>query len=338
MVEISRRAFVGRAAAAGIASVNILTRRAEAADIRLKFANDVPFDHPLSFHCRAANKRILDESGGKIDIRMFTDGRLGNNQLLLRKLRAGAIEFLTLSPSTLATLVPVAAISGIGFAFKDYEAVWSALDGGLGALVRAAIGKTGLHVFDKIWDNGYRQITGGPRAITAPEDLQHFKIRVPGDPLRTSLFQALGAEPAKIEPVEVYAALHDASVDGEESPIGDIVTAKLWEVQKYCSLTNHSWDGFWLLGNAAAWSNLAPKQQEIIVRNFDRAAVAYRSDLAKLTAEATADLEANGMVFNQTDWKPFRAALAKAGFYAAWKAKFDGKAWAELEKYSGRLG
>src|SRR5436189_6066561 len=144
----------------------------------------------------------------------------------------------------LPTLVPAASINGIGFAFPDYDTVWKAMDGGLGAHVRGEIGKAGLVVMDKIWDNGFRQTTSSTRPINAPDDLKGFKIRVPVSPLWTSLFQSLGAAPAGINFSEVYTALQTHIVDGQENPLTLISLAKLFEVQKYASMTNHMWDGY----------------------------------------------------------------------------------------------
>ena len=335
MPKMSRRTFL---ATAGVAGAAIVTRRADAAEFTLKFGNNVQDVHPLSVHAKAAIEKIREETSGRVEIRLFNNSQLGNDQDMLSQLRAGALEFQTLSPLILATLVPVASINGIGFAVKDYASVWSAMDGDLGSLVRAAIGQAGLHVFDKIWDNGYRQITSSTKPIATPEDLKHFKIRVPAGPLWTSMFQGFGAAPANINFNEVYSALQTHLVEGEENPLGTIAAAKLYEVQKFCSMTGHMWDGFWLLANQAAWARLPPDVQEVIARNFEAAAIANRAAMAALNTSVADDLKAKGMVFNQPDLKPFRAALVKAGFYTEWKAKFGPEAWAVLEHYSGPLG
>jgi tripartite ATP-independent transporter DctP family solute receptor len=336
MSQISRRSFLGHSA--GIVGLGLLTRRARAAEFTLKFGTNQPDAHPLSIHAEAAIDRIREDSGGRVEIKLFTNSLLGNDQDMLSQLRAGALEFQLLSPLILATLVPLASINGIGFAFPDYGAVWSAMDGDLGAFVRTAIGRTGLHVFDKIWDNGYRQITSSSRAIETPQDLKHFKIRVPAGPLFTAMFQDFGAAPASINFNEVYSALQTHLVEGQENPLGVIAAAKLYEVQKYCSMTGHMWDGYWLLANAAAWRKLPPELQEIVAGNFEAAASAEREETARLNATVAGELEAKGMVLNRPDPAPFRAALADAGFYAEWQAKLGPEAWAVLEKYSGRLG
>jgi len=338
MGRVTRRKFLGTAAVASVASFGILTRRGAAAEFNFKFGTNVPDTHPLSVSAKATSDKIREETGGKVDIKVFSNSQLGNDQDMLSQLRAGALEFQLLSPLILATLVPMASINGVGFAFKDYDTVWAAMDGDLGALVRGAIGKVGLHVFDKIWDNGYRQITSSTHPIATPEDLKHFKIRIPAGPLWTSMFQAFGAAPANINFSETYSALQTHLVEGQENPLGLIDAAKLYEVQKYCSMTGHMWDGYWPLASGLVWQKLPADLQEIVARNFEAGAIANRAETAKLNASVEDELTAKGMVINKPDLAPFRAALIKAGFYPDWKNKFGAEAWAVLEKYAGPLG
>jgi tripartite ATP-independent transporter DctP family solute receptor len=256
---------------------------------------------------------------------------------MLSQLRTGAIDFFTLSGLILATLVPVASINGIGFAFKGYDQVWAAMDGDLGAHVRSVIAKSGLVAFERMWDNGYRQITASTHPINTPDDLKGFKIRVPVSPLWTSMFKAFGASPASINFSEVYSALQTRIVEGQENPVSLIQIAKLYEVQKYCSLTGHMWDGFWFLANGKSWAALPEELQEIVTRNINEAALEDRADLAKLNATVADDLKAKGMILNTPDPQPFRDALKKAGFYDEWRGKYGPEPWALLEKYTGSL-
>src|SRR4029450_9667741 len=105
--------------------------------------------------------------------------QLGSDTDMLSQLRAGGIEFMTLAGLILATLVPQAAISGIGFAFSDYATVWKAMDGDLGAYIRAQIAKANLGAMAGIFDTGFRQMTSSTKPINSPEDLKAFKMRVP---------------------------------------------------------------------------------------------------------------------------------------------------------------
>ena len=145
----------------------------------------------------------------------------------------------------------------------SYEAVWKALDGDLGAHVRKEIAKSNLVPMEKIWDNGFRQITSSIKPIQSADDLKGFKIRVPVSPLWTSMFKAFDSAPASINFNEVYSALQTKVVDGPEKPLAIIDTAKLNEVQKFCSITNHMWDGFWFLANKRAWERLPENMRTI---------------------------------------------------------------------------
>jgi len=336
-MRITRRSFVGSAAAAAAAGVCLPSGRSQAAEFTLKLANNNPVDHPMNIRCREMVERIRQEANGRLDIQIFPNNQLGGDTDMLSQVRTGGIDFFILSGLILATLVPVASINGIGFAFKDYDHVWAAMDGELGALVRGAIEKAGLHAFEKMWDNGYRQITSSTHPVNAPADLQGFKIRVPVSPLWTSMFKAFGASPASINFAEVYSALQTKVVEGQENPLTLIQIAKLFEVQKFCSLTSHMWDGYWMLANKRSWEALPKDLQEIVARNFAQGALDERADVAKLNASVQSALEKEGLVFNKPDTEPFRAALKKAGFYTEWRAKYGAEAWSVLEKYAGGL-
>ena len=244
---LARRALLSGAAALPL--VSIRTRPANAAEFSYKFANNAAATHPLVIRAQEAADRVLKATDGRVEIKVFPNSQLGSDTDTLGQLRSGAVEFFTLSGLILSTLVPVAAINGIGFAFRDYDQVWSAMDGKLGALVRAEITKRGLVAFDTMWDNGYRQMSSSSKAIRAPGDLDGFKMRVPPAPLWTGMFRAFGAAPTSINFNEVYSALQTHIVDGQENPLAIVDTAKLYEVQKYLSVTNHMWDGFWFLAN-----------------------------------------------------------------------------------------
>ena len=190
---------------------------------------------------------------------------------------------------------------------------------------------------DRIWDNGFRQITSSSKPINTPDDLKGFKIRVPVSPLWTSMFKAFDAAPASINFAEVYSALQTKVVEGQENPLAIIQTAKLYEVQKYCSLTNHMWDGFWFLANKKAWEKLPPDLRAIVAKHINAAGVAERADVAALNATVQKDLASKGMTFNDTSADAFRAQLRKAGFYAEWKGKFGDEGWAILERSVGKL-
>jgi tripartite ATP-independent transporter DctP family solute receptor len=212
------------------------------------------------------------------------------------------------------------------------------MDGDVGAYIRAQIAKVNLVALDKIWDNGFRQITTSTKPIVTPADLEGFKIRVPVSPMWTSMFKAFGSAPTSINASEMYTALQTKVVDGQENPFAVISNFKLHEVQKYCSITNHMWDGFWTLINKRAWDRLPPNIRDVVAKHLNAAAMAERADVAAANATLQQELAAKGIVFNTPNTAPFRDKLRSAGFYSEWKAKFGDEAWAVLEKHTGKLG
>ncbi len=311
--------------------------RAQQAQWSYKYANNLPDTHPMNVRAREMAAAIKEQTGGRFDLQIFPSSQLGSDTDTLNQIRSGGVEFFTLSGLILSTLVPAASINGLGFAFPSYDAVWKAMDGDLGAYVRAQIAKSGLVAMDKIWDNGFRQTTTSTKPIVMPDDFKGMKLRVPPSPLWTSMFKALDASPASINFNEVYSALQTKIVDGQENPLAIISTAKLYEVQKYCSLTNHMWDGFWFLANQRAWEALPVDVRGIVAKNINTAGLKEREDVAELNATLQQSLAAKGLVFNRPDPTPFRDKLRSAGFYTEWKGKYGDEAWGLLERSVGKL-
>src|SRR6201747_1156095 len=329
-MSFSRRTLLKASAATAVmGSVGApYIARAQTAEFTYKYANNDPDSHPMNVRAKEMAAATKTEANGRFDLQIFPNNQLGSDTDMLSQIRSGGIEFFTLSGLILATLVPAASINGIGFAFPDYDTVWKAMDGDLGAYVRGEVAKANLVAMDKIWDNGFRQTTSSSKPINSPDDYKGFKIRVPVSPLWTSMFKAFDASPPSINFSEVYSALQTKIVEGQENPLALISTAKLYEVQKYCSLTNHMWDGFWFLANRRAWEKVPPDLQAIVAKNINAAGMKERADVAELNAGLQKDLASKGMVFNATKADAFREQLRKAGFYADWKSKFGEEGWA----------
>ncbi len=334
-MTLTRRDLLAGAGAAALPMMPALAQ--PKAEFTLKYANNLPLTHPMNTRAKEMAAAIAAETKGRVDLQIFPSSQLGSDTDMLSQVRSGGIEFFTLSGLILSTLVPAASISGIGFAFSDYDAVWKAMDGDLGAHIRKEIAKANLVAMDHIWDNGFRQITSSTKPIQTADDLKGFKIRVPVSPLWTSMFKAFDAAPASINFNEVYSALQTKIVDGQENPLAIIATAKLNEVQKYCSITNHMWDGFWFLANKRAWEKLPEDVRAIMAKHINAAGLKERADTAALNATLQKQLSDGGMVINQTKADSFRNRLRQAGFYAEWKGKYGDEAWALLEKSSGKL-
>jgi tripartite ATP-independent transporter DctP family solute receptor len=333
--RISRRAVV--ASLAAIPLVAIRTRPASAAEFKYSLATGQSLSQPINARLEQACARIREATSGRLEINFFPASQLGSDTDLLSQVRAGGIHFLNLAGSVISTVAPAVAITNVGFAFKDYDQVWPGIDGTLGKAVRASIEKVGLVAISKAADNSFRQITSASKPIKTPEDMKGYQIRVPVSPIFTSLFKSLGANPVSINFNELYTALQTHLVDGQENGLVAIDSGKLYEVQKYVSETNHIWDPFWLLGNRRAFANLPDDIKDIVVREFDRASLEQRADVARLNDNLKAELTAKGLVFEAVEPAPFRAALVKAGYYKEWRDKFGADVWSALESVVGTL-
>ncbi|GAC1339867.1 MAG: TRAP transporter substrate-binding protein [Acetobacteraceae bacterium] len=333
-MSISRRSF---ALGTALAAPAILSRPAGAAEFNWKFATNQPLTHPSNTRVQEAIDRIRTESNGRIALTLFPNSQLGGDTDMFSQLRAGAIHIFLLSGLIVQSVVPEAGANGVGFAFKDYDTVWAAMDGEFGAYLRRKMDAAGLHAFPKIWDNGFRQMTSSRGPIRSPDDLAGMKIRIPVMQIESSLFESLGASPTTINIKEAYSALQTKLVDGQENPLAIIQTFKLYDVQKYCSFTSHIWDGFWAIGNARALGRLPAELQEIVSRNIDLAAAAQRIDVRHLNDSLQAEIEKEGMIFNTPDPEPFRVKLRQSGFYQKWQTAFGPECWGLLEKYTGTL-
>ena len=249
---------VSAAASATLASIAVIKAPARAAQFAYKYASNVSVDHPLNVRMKECWTAVKRQTQGRLDVQVFPNNQLGGDTQALQQLRSGALEFFTLDGGILQSVVPVAAIQAVGFAFKNSAEAFRALDGPLGDYVREEIRKAGLYVHPKMWENGMRQVTSSARPIRTAADLDGFKIRTPPGALWVDLFKSLGAAPGPLNFSEVYTALQSHIFDGQENPYAIIDTARLYEVQKYLSVTNHMWSAYHFLGNADAWKALPP--------------------------------------------------------------------------------
>jgi tripartite ATP-independent transporter DctP family solute receptor len=339
-MKLTRRALLKRASIAAASAVGgpaILHWPAHAAEFAYKCGTALPDGHPMCIRGREAMAKIKDESGGRLDITLYTNSVLGQDTAMISQAIAGALEMYFLPIDLLAPKNETCGIFGVGFAFAGYDHVWEAMDGDLGSYLRGIAGDIGFHCMAKCPDHGFREITMKSKPINTPDDLKGIKIRLPVAPYLIALFKGLGASPTPINFGEVYSALQTGLVDGQENPLILIDTAKLYEVQKYCSITNHTWAGIHYSFANPYWQKLPADLQALSEKHFNAAAMVEREDWQTMTKEETANLTGKGMVFNTPDVRPFQEVLKKAGFYEDMQKKSGDKAWALLEKYVGPL-
>jgi tripartite ATP-independent transporter DctP family solute receptor len=336
MLSNRRKVLKGlTAAGASVALGAPMIGRAIAADFIYKIGSSMPVTHPFTTVMAETCRKMVEKSGGKLSISHFPASQLGADTDMLSQVRSGALEIYVSTNSFMSTLAPASAISGIAFAFPDSAKVWAAMDGALGAFISGEIRKSGLHCMPTFWENGFRQITTAKRVVKTVRDLSGQKIRVPVNPLSISLFKYLGAAPVAMNFAELYPALQTGVVDGQENPLVVVDTGKLFEVQKFCALSNHIWEGTPIITNGRAWSALPDNLKEIVTTGLAEGAKLERQAVADVNSGLQAQLEKTGMTFNTVDTASFRSKLSEAGYYKEWKAKYGDQAWAVLEESVG---
>ena len=305
--------------------------------LELKCGNIMPAQHPVNLRLAEAFTQIAEKTQQQVKIQLFPASQLGADDSMLGQLRSGALEFFIQSGLVVSSLVPLAALNGVGFIFPDYPSVWKAMDGPVGALIVEHFKKANLVAFDRIWDNGFRQITSSSKPIDSPAALKGMKIRVPPSALWTSMFESLEASPITIPWAETYSALQTGVADGQETPLPVIYLSKIYEVQKYLSMTNHMWDGLWFLSSNKVWDTIPADIQKIIREEINGSALKQRIDVAKLNDDLKQQISSFGLRIIDVKPEEFRAKLQSAGFYKKWNERFGSANWAVLESVTGSI-
>jgi hypothetical protein len=326
-----------RAAVAAGGSV-LLPRFAKAAEFNWKFTSSQPAVHPSSVRFMEAAERVKVKSGGRFEVTVFHSGQLGTDIDTFTQVRIGGVHMMVLSNVITATAAPLTSMLSMPFALRSYDDVWRAADGPLGQLLRADLEKAGYLTTNKILDSGFHQITTSTKPVNTVADVQGMKLRAPPSPIQISFWKAIGAAPVAMNFSELYTALQTGVVDGQESPVSLAKTTRLYEVQKYLSLSSHLWDGWYVLINPKAFKRLPSDMAELVMSSFDQAGEDARRDLAALNEDAKAFMIEKGVVVNAVaDMAPFRAKLRDVGFYAEWREKMGPAAWKALEDISGGM-
>src|SRR5262249_20601490 len=201
----------------------------------------------------------------------------GSDPAALDMLQSGELEFYTVIGGILGRKVPAAEIQGLPFAFTGREPVYRANDGALGEYLGRECAAKGIYRFQYgLLENGFRQISMVERPVNAADDLRGVRMRVPDAEMSRELFAALEAQPVTVNIRDLYDALKEKRVDGQENPLVVTEFNRLYEVTRYVSITNHMWSGFNMLANLGFWSSLPEDVRQVVERNVRKYVAAQR--------------------------------------------------------------
>lgn len=285
----------------------------------LKLAHNAAPGNPKDLASKKFAELVEEKTEGRVTVDVGGSAQYGDDVEALTQMRLGTLALSANSQGTTSGIVEEFAAVGLPFMFKDLETAWTVLDGDVGQQLDEAAQKHGLKVL-AFWDNGIRQTSNNVRPIETPEDLSGLKIRTPPDPMTLEIFSELGANPTPMAFSELYVALQQGVVDGQENPLMNIESSKLHEVQKYISLTGHKYESTPLLISKMIWDGLAPEDQAALTEAAKEAGE-YNRELSKTAAEELRPkLEEAGVQFNEVDKEPFIEATA--GITAEWQEKY----------------
>ena len=325
---MKRRTFIG-SSAAGAASIGFPYVSRAAGPMTLRFAHYVPVDHPANVAAKQFADRVEQRTQGAIKITIFPNQQLGDPPQEAAQIRQGAIDIGLPTQGQLDKYEKAFAAVILPFAFSTRPQAFRVLDTALAEWLAPLAVEQGFITL-RNWDYGFRNITNTVRPINTPDDVKGLKLRTPPEIQIASSMEALGAIVTPISFAELYLALSQHVVDGEENPIATIYFSKFYEVQKYLALTHHIYNNMILTVSAITWKKLTPQQQTIFHQEGRSAGDLMRNMMADQEEQQITKLGSLGMQITRPDTAPFRAKMGPA---VQKIANYAGQA--NVEKFQG---
>ncbi len=264
----------------------------------IKFAANAPEGHPAVAGMRKFVELVAAKSGGKIKVNLFLAGVLGSDQANVSAVQGGTLEMAVMNTGILASVAKELAIFDFPFLFANEKESDALVDGPVGKKLHAKLEEKGI-VGLSYWELGYRQMTNSKRALNKVEDIDGLKLRVIPNPINVAWVKALGANPTPLPFPEVFGAMEQKAIDGQENPISVIAANKFWEVQKHIAITNHQYNPQTVLFSKKVWDTLSPAEQKILDDSADEAAKTQRQ-LGRAAVAANLELlKKNGMLVSE---------------------------------------
>jgi tripartite ATP-independent transporter DctP family solute receptor len=278
---------------------------------QFKLATVTPLEHTYSRGANRFAELVRERSGGRIQIVVYPDGKLGQGEKeLLEAVRQGKIDLYVGSTGTLAGFSPPMGILDIPFLFCNYAHADNILDGPVGQKLMTDL-ETAQFKALSFWENGFRNLTNSRHAVKSPDDAKGLNIRTMENAIHLAAWKAVGVNPLPMPWGEVYKALQDQSIDGQENPIALIYSAKLNNVQKYLSLTQHIYSPAIMIAGHKVWQTIPKSDQEMMTKTALELAQYERKLGRDAEEKQIAELVAGGMVVTKDiDREAWRNAMA----------------------------
>ena len=260
----------------------------------IKFANQNAKGHPIVMGMERFAELVERNSGGKLKVTVFPGGALGSDQANVSALQGGTLEMAAMNSGIFASVVKDFEVYDFPFLFGNPKEADAVVDGPFGQQLHRKLEDKGL-VGLAYYELGFRQLTNSKRPIAKVEDIAGLKLRVIPNPINVDWVKALDANPTPLPFPELYAALEQKAVDGQENPVATIRGAKLYEVQKYMTLTNHQYNPQSVVMSKKFWDSLSADEKKVVADAARESAKYQREQSRNAAAGILADLKKNGM-------------------------------------------
>jgi tripartite ATP-independent transporter DctP family solute receptor len=263
----------------------------------LRFSSPTSKEHAWGRSAEKFKQLVAEGTRGQVEVQIHHSNALGATRESLEMVRLGSVDFVLCGVAHLSRFVPEMGTLVLPYLWKDTETMFGALDGRMGQIIEPLLLEKGFKVVGW-WDNGFRHVSNNKRPIRAPEDLKGLKLRTLPTKVHIAFFRALGVSPVPMDWAEVYPALQQGVVDGQENPPGVVFFEKLPEVQKYYSLTQHVNEAGNVLMSAASWAKLPADVQTAIMSAARQTTTWERAESQRDNEEILKKLAATGMQVN----------------------------------------
>jgi len=289
----------------------------------LKITTGLTEQHPVYLANKKFGEILAAKLPGKYTVQAYANAQLGDDVRATEAVRMGTLEMVMTSSSPLTGLVPEFNVFDLPFIVSSEKAADAIFDGPVGAKLAAALEAKGLKLL-AYYENGFRQLTNSAREVKSPADMKGLKIRTMQNPIHLEAFRAMGANPTPMPFSEVFTAMQQKTIDGQENPIPTIWLSKFYEVQKYVTLTGHVYGPQIMLINKKLWDSFPAADQKIIAAAAQETAVYQRELNRKLNREFVDNLKKAGTTVTVLTPEQHKAFVdACASVYATWEPKIS---------------
>jgi TRAP-type transport system periplasmic protein len=317
VIQTIRRALVATAAVAACA---VIATPSWAQTVQLKLGHGSALDNPRHLASIKFAELVKAKSSGRLEVAVSPSAQLGTDPAMITALRTGALDITANSQGAVSGTVPEYNAFGMPFLFADVGAAFKIMDGPVGKELASKTEEKGMIVLG-YWDNGIRHMTNSKRPLTNPADLNGLKMRTPPDAVTMDIMKAVGATPQQIAFSELYVALQQGVVDGQENPLANISSAKLYEVNKFISLTGHKYEMSPFLMSKRTWDKLSTADQKAVMDAALEATTLQRKWSVDADQKLVAELRAKGALINNANKAAFEKATENVD--DIWMAKAD---------------